>query len=218
MIILDLDDIIYNMYADRLHAAIMSAPHITLGDQVPSIDNAGNRIPGFWEDPGIKAMTDYDPVLLNPGYVVPVNAVAVPQDRFGELYDAYCDHLYRQTGIWPRHVAESRKGTIAHEERHGAMFGALGARAVFGAMRFAHTENKDGQPILMMTPYTVAPDVRTFKLGAAAVVLAPPDPSAGDFAASRGFGYTPGELRAKIQAHNDQSRSPHIPQISYTGL
>lgn len=206
------------MYADRLHTAIMSAPHIALGNQVPSIDNAGNRLVGLWEDPRIKTLGDYDTMLLNPGYVEPVNAVLVPQDKFAELYDEYINHLYRQTGVWQPHIAESRNGVRAHEERHGAVFKALGARMVFGAMRFAHTQDEYGRPILMMTPYTVAPDIKTFKLGAAAISLAPPDPSEGDFAASRGFGYTPNELRAKIQIHNDQSRSPYIPQLSYMGL
>jgi hypothetical protein len=126
--------------------------------------------------------------------------------------------VYRRTGVWSHIISGNRDGTAAHERHHGTVFEALGAHAVFGAMRFAHRRDERGYPILSMTPYTVAPDVKTFKLGVAAMLLAPPDPSERDFVAFQGYGYTPSEVRAKIQAHNDRSRLPYIPQLSYTGI
>lgn len=203
---------------DRLDAAIMAAPEISLGGATPLLDKDGLAMPTLADAPGFAGLDDYHPITICPGYTEPANAVEVPLDDLGALIDEYGSLLYLKTNVWPSNIYRSRYGTLVHEEYHGAVFEALGAEAVFGGMCFGVTTDELGRTGLAMTPYTVAPDVETFKLGAAAMLLAPPDPSEGDFSLFRHYGCTPSELHTKIDDHNRQKRKPYIPPSQYMGL
>jgi|GEM_PF-3228352 len=201
------------MYTDRLFGAMDVAPHITMGEPIPSLTSDGSRIIQLSELPSTEAFDDYDTVYLNPGYTEPTNAVIVPQDEFPALYDKCVTVVHERMEVWPHTLVENRDATLTHERSHGEILQALGAGAVLNGLRFAHMRTEHNEPVLGVCAYTIAPDLETFKLGVAAMLLAPADPSEEDLRAVQDYGYTPEEVRAKVRTHNAKGNLPYIPNF-----
>lgn len=203
-----------NRFYKRIERAYEAAPIIDATSSIPHLDARGQALATISDMPDATFMLgDYDTIHLNPDYEPALNAVTADECDYADLFEAY--KLFRLERF---HVSTTLDfdSVMQHEMQHADVFRALGATTVLYAMRFAKVRGEYGGTGMGMGAFTVAPDVKTIKLGAAATLAAPGALSPDDIAGVYNLGYSMPEVIQKVRAHNANGKQPFLPGEAFS--
>lgn len=196
----------------RIEAAIDAAPYADEVTGFSPVETNGPELRPLSRRPDeTYELDDLDIVTFNEGIRPAPHAVVVPRQKFPKLVGAYGTYVASRLGLLPQ---EDINAAVEHELQHADAYEALGVdpHNILLGMYFTKKRDIYGRDALPGASLFAIAEVKTVKLGAAALMLAPAQPNEVDFSIVANMGYVPEEAARVIVEHNAAGRAPYLPE------